>query len=94
MATIDDLPKAEGIRDFYRGEIYGEIGDLLIDKGVFGDKENCLYQESLNILDMAYSLPDVILNDSISPEEKDEIMEKRTRELAERLSALRAALCE
>lgn len=92
MATINDLPQIEGIRDFFRGELYGEVGDLLWDKGVFGDKSSPLYLESLEIMDMADGLVDVVLNDEISPETKDEIIEKTTQDLYQKLADLKAVL--
>lgn len=94
MATIDDLPRVEGIRDFYRGEIYGEISDLLIDKGYFFNKNHPLFLESLSIMDLADSLVDVVLNDSIAPEKKDEIIEAAVQSLSQRTAALRATLTE
>ena len=92
MATIHDLPRVEGIRDFYRGEIYGEISDLLIDKGYFFGKDHPLFLESLSIMDLADSLVDVVLNDSITPEKKDEIIEAAVQSLAQRTATLRATL--
>lgn len=92
MATINDLPQVEGISNFFRGEIYGEVGNLLLDKGVFGDKNSPLYLESLEIMDTACGLVDVVLNDEISNETKDKIIEKTTKDLFERLAALKAAL--
>lgn len=94
MATINDLPKLEGIRDFFVGEIYGEVGDLLIDKGFFYDKQHPLFLESLSILDNARGLVDIVFDDKISPEKKDEIIEATIQNLYEKLAELKAVLRE
>lgn len=94
MATINDLPKIEGIREFFRGEIYGPISALLSRRGVFGDRNDPLYRESLEILGMANSLPDVVLDEYLTPAEKDARIENAVRDLHRRLADLRAALSQ
>lgn len=92
MATINDLPKLEGIRDFFRSEIYGEVGKLLEAKGVFGDRSDPLYMESLSIMGEANKLVDILWNDGRSSEEKDQYIEKTVQQLTERLAVLKQKL--
>ena len=92
MATINDLPKIEGIRDFFRGEIYGEIGTLLEAKGVFGDRNSHLYMESIHIMSKSNELIDIVLDDKISPETKDELIEESVQNLYKKLAALKDEL--
>lgn len=93
MATINDLPKIEGIRDFFRGEIYGEISNMLSRRGIFGDRSNLLYVQSLEILADANALIDIVLDEALSPEEKDARIEASVCDLHRRLAEVRAALC-
>lgn len=90
MATINDLPKLEGIRDYFVGEIW----DLLIEKGCFGNHSSPLYMEALSIMDDARNLVDIVFDDKISPEAKDERIENTTQSLSKRLTTLKATLCE
>lgn len=92
MATINDLPKIEGIRDHFRGEIYGQISELLSRRGVFGDRNDPLYRESLEILAQANGLPDIVFDGTLSPGEKDLRIETTVQDLYRRLADLRAAL--
>jgi hypothetical protein len=92
MATINELPKIEGIRDFFKSEIYGEVSTLLTKKGCFGDRDNPLYERSLNILAEANSLIDICLDEHISPEEKDVMIENKAGYLYKELADLKKEL--
>lgn len=94
MATINDLPKVEGIRDFFVSEIYGEVGDLLIDKGYFGDHNNEYYMKSLDILDNARNLVDIVMDERRSSDEKDKIIEARVSALYKDLADLKSVLTQ
>lgn len=92
MATINNLPQIEGIRDFFRGEIYGEVSKLLETKGFFGNHDNPLYIESLDILCEANRLVDIIFDDGISPDAKNTLIEASVQNLHRRLATLKEKL--
>ena len=92
MATINDLPKIEGIRDFFKSEIYGEVSGLLTKKGCFGDHDNPLYMRSIDILGRANGLIDICMDENLSPQEKDVLIEKETAGLYKELADLKKEL--
>lgn len=94
MATINDLPKVEGIRDFFVSEIYGEVTDLLTQKGFFGDRENEYYKQSLNILGKSRGLVDIVMDERIPNDEKDVIIEREVQDLYNDLANLKSGLMQ
>ena len=92
MATINDLPQVEGLRDFFRGEVYGPIAALLQERGEFGDRGSGLYMESIAILGSANGLIDILYDDGLTAAEKDVRLEALTTELHGRLADLYAQL--
>jgi len=92
MATINDLPKIEGIRDFFKGEIYGEVSSLLDKKGCFGDCNNPLYSRSLDILAGANELVDICFDEALSPQERDVVIEQKLEVLYKELADLKKEL--
>lgn len=94
MATINDLPKVEGIRDFFVSEIYGEVSDLLTQKGYFGDRNNEYYKQSLDIIRKSRGLVDVVMDDRIPNDEKDVIIEREVQTLYNDLANLKSGLMQ
>ncbi len=92
MASVNDLPKIEGIRDFFVGEIYGDITTSLVDKGYFGDKSNAYYMKSLDITAKARGLVDMFLNSNLSDSDKDRMIEATVNELYKDLADLKESL--
>lgn len=94
MATINDLPKVEGIRDFFVSEIYGEVTELLTQKGYFGDRNNEYYKQSLDIISKSRGLVDVVMDDRIPNDEKDVIIEREVQALYNNLANLKSGLMQ
>ena len=85
MASINDLPKLEGLQDFFIGEIYGPVSAALENKGYFGDHSNPLYMKSLDIIGLARQIPDLY-------NETDDVIEELVNKLYKELADLKAEL--
>lgn len=94
MATINDLPKVEGIRDFFVSEIYGEVSKLLSDRGYFGDENNEYYNQSIEIIAKARGLVDIVMDERIPSDEKDNIIERDVQALYTDLANLKSGLMQ
>lgn len=94
MATINDLPKVEGIRDFFVSEIYGEVSKLLSDRGYFGDENNEYYNKSIEIIGKARGLVDIVMDERIPSDEKDNIIERDVQALYTDLANLKSGLMQ
>ena len=94
MATVNDLPDLEMIRDSYVRQIYGEIRELQEKKGVFGDFDAPLYARGLEILGRARALPEICLREDLTPAERDELIRESIQWLSAEFSSLRTALRE
>ena len=79
----------EGVQDFFVGEIYGEVSAALVEKGIFGDRSDPLYQACLHILAEARSLTDDA--EDVTPEKRAQL-ELRIQALHRELAELKAAL--
>ena len=94
MATINDLPKVEGIRDFFVSEIYGEVSKLLSDRGYIGDENNEYYNQSIEIIGKARGLVDIVMDERIPSDEKDNIIEREVQALYTDLANLKSGLMQ
>ena len=94
MYTINDIAHIEFLADSYVRQIHGDISRALTEKGIFGDKSNLLYLQSLDIICRARGLTDVFFDAALSPEEADAKLRLALKTLDEDLSALQKALKE
>ena len=94
MYTINDISHIESLADSYVRQIYGDISRVLTEKGIFGDRSNPLYLQSLDIICRARGLTDVFFDTALSPEEADAKLRLALKTLDEDLSALQKALKE
>ena len=92
MANYNDPSDVEFFSETVVRRIYGDISKKLTEKGLFGKQGDPLYEKSVFILAQARTLPHILLDKTLSEQEKRETLNTSIKDIRQNLEELERAL--
>lgn len=88
MEKTNDITKLEGVRDFYKQQVYGDVFNYICEKQLLQNPDDVVCRTAFDLLEMADALPVVYLSDKISESEKKRLITQGMERMEQKLSTL------